>query len=517
MGYIRGIDRNERQLLPESLEDYVGPENPVRVIDAFIDGLNLGELELIVKEPGSVGRDGYDPRALLKLYIYGYLNRIRSSRALERESRRNLEVIWLTGKLQPDHWTINDFRRKNSKAFKAVLREFNLLCLKLDLFGRELVAIDGAFVSGVNSKSRNFTRKKLDKLIKRIDERVAEYLKKLESTEGAKEQLGSGEEKDLSEKLKQLEEKRREYKEMLAEAEVSPSGQLSLSDPDSRMLKKGTQSTVGYNVQIAVDGKEHLIAAAEVTQDPNDFEQLEPMASASQEFLESENLKVVADGGYASGEQVERCEKKGFEVHVPERATAKSAKGVYARERFRYDEESDSYICPENQELKAHKNSVIKGVEYRVYYSVAACRDCPVRAQCTGGKYRKIQINPWHETMVEVRARVKREPEIYARRKGLVEHPFGTIKHWQGQGFFLCRGKEKVTGEFMLSCLAYNLRRVLNIKGVAELLKELGKPMRRTLIPPRAAPISLKPSFAPPTGAPLDSYSQNCWPLAMAA
>ena len=237
---------------------------------------------------------------------------------------------------------------------------------------------------------------------------------------------------------------------------------------------------VGYNTQVAVDAKNHLIAAAEVTQDPNDYQQLEPMASASQELLESENLKVVADGGYASGEQIQRCEKKGFEVHAPPRARVKSGEGRYPMESFRYDQNSDCYICARGQSLLRHQDNLMKGVLYRVYYNVAACRGCPVRAQCTKGQYRKLQINPWHESLERVKQRVENNPEIYARRKGLVEHIFGTIKHWQGQGFFLTRGKEKVTGEFILSCLAYNFRRVLNLLGVDALLKMLQKPVMGT-------------------------------------
>ncbi len=475
MGYQSGMDRNERQLLPETLDDYVSEENPVRAIDAFVEGLDLGQVGMVVKEPGSMGRDGYDPRMLLKLYIYGYLHKIRSSRALERETKRNLEVIWLTRKLQPDHWTINDFRRKHAKVFKAVLREFNLLCLKLDLFGRELVGIDGSFVRAVNSKGRNFSRKKLRVLLRRIEHQVEEYAKALESAEGAKESLGTEKEKGLSEKLAKLGQKRRECQEMLEEAERTPDGQVSLSDPDSRLLKKGQESTVGYNAQVAVDGKNHLIAAAEVTQDANDYQQLEPMASASQELLESEKLKVVADGGYASGEQVKRCEEKGMEVHAPPRAEVKSGEGRYPMESFRYDQKNDCYACAHGQKLERHQDTIMKGVAYRVYYNVAACRDCPVRSQCTKGQYRKLKINPWHEHLERVKLRVRKHPEIYARRKGLVEHVFGTIKHWQGQGFFLTRGRQNVAGEFMLSCLAYNLRRAINLIGVSGLLKALEK------------------------------------------
>ena len=475
MAYVRGLDRSQPMLLPECLEDYVGEDNPVRVIDAFVDGLELHEIGMDCKEEGSVGRDGYHPKALLKLFVYGYLHRIRSSRQLERSTKCNLEVIWLLGKLQPDHWTINEFRRRHSACFKAVLRNFNMLSLELGLFGAELIALDGTFIKAVNSKARNYTGAKLKKLIKRVDELITQYLKELEDSvdPGGEQDDSGGQRQATAEALEALKERRHEYLRLVEEAQNSTTGQVSLSDPDSRRLSKGSQNTVGYNAQIAVDSKHHLIVAGEVTQDGNDQRQLEPMSQSAQDELGAQQLKIVADGDYHNLSQIHRLEQRGMEVHSPPRAPRQSTQNYYPLSSFHHDGSRDHYVCPEGHHLTRHADATEGEVIYRIYYNTKACRNCPVRGACTKASYRKLHIHEHAEAGKKVALRMTRCPEVYARRQGIVEHVFGTIKWDWDQGALMTRGLEGARGEWMLSCLAYNFRRVLSLVGSRRLLQAM--------------------------------------------
>lgn len=478
MAYVEGWDRSQPMMLPECLDDYVTAENPVRVIDAFVDSLKLHDLGMNCKVPGSVGRDGYDPKALLKLYVYGYLNRIRSSRGLERETLRNMEVIWLLGKLQPDHWTINEFRRRHAKPFKAVLKQFNLLCMKMGLFGAELVALDGSFIKAVNSKTRNYSVAQLKELTAKIDAVIGDYLQKLKECEEQGEDEGGGGKDEgaaIAELLAALKEKRDHHQNLLEQADASESKQVSLTDPDSRRLNKRSQQTVGYNAQVTVDSEHHLIVAAELTQDGNDLRQLEPMSRAAKEELGVEELTVVADAGYHNLRQIHQCEEQGIEVHSPARARRASEKDFYPVSSFRYEAQEDCYVCPNQQRLTRHADDKQGEVIYRTYYNSSGCRDCPLREQCTKGKYRKLHIHQYAEVGQRVAARLEDQPEVYARRQGLVEHVFGSIKWNWHQGALLTRGLVTARGEWMLSCLAYNISRVLKVFGVAKLLEALGQ------------------------------------------
>jgi transposase len=471
-------------LLPESVEDYVGADNPVRVVDAFIEGLDLKSLGFEWKPEGGAGAPGYHPQAMLKLFVYGYLNRIRSSRELEKAARRNLEVIWLLRRLRPDHWTINAFRRENRNRFKAVFRQFNLVCGSLGLFGAELVAIDGTFLKAVNNPQRNFTQAKVKDLIEEIDRRSEAYLKELETADSQASMQsmatsdGAEGTKRIGSQLAAMEKKRAQCLELLAAMESSPTGQVSLSDPDSRSLDKGSQRTVGYNAQIAVDAANHLIVAQEVTQEPNDTQLLAPMAVAAKEALGVEQLKAVADRGYYSHEQMRLCAEQRVETYVPMISQIPAGEGDYPVERFEYDAKRDLFRCPQGRELTRHSDTLKQSGRYRVYYAgIAACRDCPVRPQCTKSKYRKLTVHKDNEIIEAVKVRLRQQPQIAARRRGLVEHPFGTLKFWQGYHHFLTKGLEMVRAEFTLSCLAYNFRRVLNLLGVSRLLSALAKPL----------------------------------------
>jgi transposase len=483
MAYIRGVPRAQAMLLPECVEDFVGLENPVRVIDAFVDGLDLAKLGFPLVDEGLPGAPSYDPKVLLKLFVYGYLNRLRSSRELERATYRNLEVIWLLRRLTPDHWTINAFRRAHRTRFQGVFRQFNLLCGALELFGKELVAIDGTFLKAVNNPTRNFTKAKVEKILQEIDERTERYLATLETADKEAEGqalggVGGAEAapaKPLRAQLEQLQKERQEYADLLAELSAEPGQQLSLTDPESRLLHKGKESVVGYNAQIAVDGANHLIAAQEVTRDPNDTQQLAPMAEAACAALGVASIVALGDGGFYNLEQLQRCAAQGIETYVPAPRPARVAgDGTYPDTSFRYDAETDRFHCPQGQELPRHKDTKKEGGVYKVYYHASACRDCPVREACTSGDYRRISVHEHAETATATRARMKQRPEIFARRQGLVEHCFGTLKFWMGHRAFLTRGLEMVRGEFSLSCLGYNLRRVLNLVSVPKLLIALG-------------------------------------------
>ena len=482
MSYLCGVSRQQMMLLPESVEDYVGPENPVRVIDAFVEGLDLGALGFEVKAEQAAGAPPYDPKALLKLYIYGYLNRIRSSRELEKATRRNLEVIWLLGRLTPDHWTINSFRRTHRKHFKEVFRQFNLVCGSLGLFGAELVAIDGTFLKAVNSPQRNFTQAKVKRVIEEIDRRTEAYLKELDAAEpeASGQSLGAaGGDRDkeaahIQSQLAALEQKRRECAALLEELSKEPGAQLSLTDPDSRMLRKNSECVVGYNAQIAVDAAHHLIAAQEVTCEPNDSALLAPMAAAASEALGVEKITVVVDTGYYSIEQIKRCAEQGVEAYVPAPRTREAGEGQYPNECFHYDAARDLYICPQGGELTRHSDTVKNGGRYHAYYNLGACRDCPVRERCTRGAYRKLTVHEHQKVIDAARTRLRERPQMMAQRRALAEHPFGTIKFWLGYRAFLTKGLEMVRAEFSLTCLAYNLRRALNVLGVGRLLAALG-------------------------------------------
>jgi hypothetical protein len=385
----------------------------------------------------------------------------------------------------PDHWTINAFRREHRARFKAVFRQFNLVCGSLGLFGADLVAIDGTFLKAVNNPQRNFTRNKVKNLLEEIDRRTQGYLEALETSdrEASAQSMAAGDQeaeaKRIGSQLAVLESKRGECLALLAAMETSPTGQVSLTDPDSRSLEKLSQRTVGYNAQIAVDAANHLIVAEEVTQEPSDTALLTPMAVAAKEVLGVDEIKVVADRGYYSHEQMRLCAEQAIETYVPMISHVPAGEGDYPIERFEYDAERDLFLCPQGRELTRHTDAIKPSGRYRVYYAGrVACRDCPVRPQCTKGQYRKLMVHEEREIIEAVKVRLRQRPQIAARRRGLVEHPFGTLKFWLGYHHFLTKGLEMVRAEFSLSCLAYNFRRALNVLGVGSLLSAFQKPLQ---------------------------------------
>jgi transposase len=466
MTHISGFERSQLLLLPEAVDDYVGADNPVRFIDAFVDHLDLSAAGFCGVAAKATGRPGYAPGDLLKLYIYGYLNRVRSSRRLEAECHRNIEVIWLLRTLKPDFKTIADFRRDNRNAFRSVFRQFVLLCRRLDLFGRELLAVDGTRIKAVNNKDRNFTRHSLETFIRAADERLNEYMNRLDEGDVAEAGTGGARTKDLAEKIEALRDKRGRYAAMLGELERTGESQISLTDPDSRAMAAHTKVGVGYNIQVAVDAKNKMIVEQAVSNQVVDMGLLKETAKPAREILDVETIDVVADRGYFKSEDIEACEKAGLTPYVPRPQRGSSAShGFFRKDEFRYDPEQDAYICPAGQVLATRYESKLRDLKKTDYANRAACPVCPLRSRCTND-FRKVSRLENEAALDRMAARLKARPEILDRRRETVEHPFGSIKQWMNQGAFLMKGLDKVRAEFSLTALAYNLRRALNILGV---------------------------------------------------
>ena len=461
-------------LLPEAVEDYVGPDNPVRFIDAFVDGLDLAEAGFARVEAKATGRPGYAPADLLKLYIYGYLNRVRSSRRLEAETRRNIEVIWLVRSLRPDFKTIADFRRENRAAFRAVFREFVVLCRGLDLFGRELLAVDGTRIKAVNNKDRNFTRGALATFICEADEKLAKYMKRLDEGDVDEERAGGNDRGrgggKLAEKIAAIGARRDRHRALLDELDRTGENQISLTDPDARAMARMTKVGVGYNVQIAVDVKHRLIAEQEVSNQVLDLGLLAPTVEAAMATLGVERIEAVADRGYFKIEDLEACEKAGVTAYVPKPVRGAAVReGFFPKEEFLYDPERDAFTCPDGQTLASRYESRSRGIVKIDYSNRNACKACALRPRCTR-TFRRVSRLENEAVLDRVATRLAARPDILDQRRQSVEHPFGTIKQWMNQGAFLMRRLENVRGEFSLTALAYNIRRAITLVGVRGLI-----------------------------------------------
>jgi transposase len=476
MNYIAGSDRSEVLLLPEALEDYIAPENPVRFIEAFVAQLDLAKEGFAKAQLNETGRPPYDPGDLLRLYLYGYLNRVRSSRGLEREAGRNLELIWLLRKLRPDFKTIADFRRENALGIKAVARQFTLLCRKLELFGGELVAIDSTKIKGQNAKGRNYSAAKVEALLAEVEKKVSAYLAELDASdaeEASRSEL-SGERLsavELKEKIARLKERKRELEGVAQDLARSGQSQVSLTDKDARAMSMGRGSTIGYNVQAAVDAKHSLIVATEITNTTSDLGALGTMALKAQEALGAEKLNVVADKGYYNGKEVLLCDTIGVTAYVAKPLTsANTAQGLYGKESFKYDAPNNCYYCPAGKKLsyRFSTNELGRAISY---YQASECKSCPLKAKCTRNKEnRRITRAAFEEVQERMAERVAHNPQLMRRRKAIIEHCFGTIKRSLGYDYFLCRGKRQVATEVNLTVLAYNLKRVCNLVGVQNLI-----------------------------------------------
>jgi transposase len=474
-GFVEGVDRGQSTLFPALLDDYVAEDNPVRAVDVFVDGLDLDKLGFVGVQPLDTVRPGYHPGMMLKLYIYGYLNRVPSSRRLERECQRNVEMIWLTGQLAPDFKTIADFRKDNGKAIGEVCREFVALCRKLDLLSAASVAIDGSKFKAVNARDKNFTEGKMKRRLERIDESIARYLSQLETADRHGDAVPEAKVARLKSKIEKLKEEIVRLNEINTEMMKSEDKQISLTDPDARSMATSGKDTgiVGYNVQIAVDTQHHLIVAHEVTNVGTDRHQLANMAAQARTEMGVEMLDAVADRGYYDGEEIRACEEAGITVTLPKPQTSGAkAAGRFGKQDFVYVAAEDVYRCPAGERLTYRFTGEEDGKKLRRYWT-SACRTCALKAQCTTGPERRI--SRWeHETVLEkVQDRLDHNPDAMGVRRQTAEHPFGTIKCWMGATHFLTKKLPKVATEMALNVLAYNMKRVMTIAGVGGLLEAM--------------------------------------------
>jgi len=472
--FIEGENRFQSTLFPESLEDYIAEDNAIRVVDAFINKLDLKQLGFDRAEPSDTGRPGYLPATMLKIYVYGYLNRIQSSRRLERESHRNVELIWLTGRLMPCFKTIADFRKDNRQAIRRVCMEFVGLCRELQLFSATLVAIDGSKFKAVNSRDKNFTRKSVKLRLKKTQANIDRYLAMLDQADQEEPENREVTAAELKQKIASMEAKMEELKQYEAEVEAHADKQVSLTDPDCRsMMKAGGGSQVGYNVQTAVDSKHHLIAAHEVTNATTDRSQLSSMAGQAKTALDAKDLTVLADPGYYKGEEIVDCYEAGITALVPKVDTSPSkAKGRFSKADFRYDAERNEYECPAGQRLTYRFDSIEHGKTLWVYMTYQ-CSSCPLQAKCTTGNAKRIKRWEKEHILEAADALLKKNPDAMRQRKRLAEHPYGTIKHWMGSTHFLMKRLANVQAEMSLHVLTYNLRRAINILGVPRIMEQL--------------------------------------------
>ena len=474
--FVEGVDRSQTTLFPESLDDWIGEDNPVRVIDAFVDALELRALGFDGVMPEATGRPSYHPAILLKLYIYGYLNRVQSSRRLEREAGRNVELMWLTGRLAPDHKTIANFRKDYGRALRQVCAQFVTLCRKLGLLNTASVAIDGSKFKAVNNRDKNFTRAKVERRRAQIEESVARYLQQLDTADRHEptEALAARSTR-LKEKIARLEQEMQRLAELEAQMLASPDQQISLTDPDARSMATSGRGSgvVGYNVQVAVETEHHLIVAHEVTNDGCDRAQLAAMGQEAKAVLEVDQLDAVADRGYWDSEEILACDRAGVTVTLPKPMTSGSkADGRFGKQDFVYLPEEDAYRCPAGEKLRYYYSNVERGLTLRRYWTMA-CQGCLLKSRCTTAPQRRI--TRWeHEDVLEaVQRRLDLNPGAMRQRRETVEHPFGTIKMRMGATHFLMKRLPKVRGEMALHVLAYNLTRVLNILGIQPLMAAL--------------------------------------------
>lgn len=475
-GFIEGENRYQATLFPEQLDDYITEDNSVRVIDAFVDSLKLKKLGFKAK-PTNKGRPGYAPALMLKLYVYGYLNRVQSSRRLEREAQRNVELMWLLKRLAPDFKTIADFRKDNGDAIREVCAQFVLLCKRLDLFSDTEVAIDGSKFKAVNNADRAFSKAKIKRRRENIDQSIERYLEGIKKADKYDTKESRKAKVHLQERLAKV-KKEAERLELLEKKLLkTPDKQLSLTDPDSRIMATRGRSSVmvGYNVQSAVDTKNHLILSHEVTNVGNDRAQLSNMAKQAKAILGVEKLDVLADRGYYNGQEILACDQSGITPYLPKTGTSgNKAAGLYDRSDFIYDKKADTYRCPAGQLLTKRSRSFESGKNMDTYHaSNQVCAACPKKSQCTTGVHRRVRRWEHEHVIDELDKRMANAPEKMGTRRSTVEHPFGTIKSWMGHTHFQMKTMPRVATEMSLHVLSYNLKRVMSILGVQNLIKAI--------------------------------------------
>ena len=471
--FIHGEDRTQATMFPELLDDYVAETNPVRVVDVFVDELDLSQLGFEGVDPAATGRPAYHPAILLKIYIYGYLNRIQSSRRLEREAQRNVELMWLTGRLMPDFKTIANFRKDNGKAIRKVCRQFVVLCQQLDLFSDALVAIDGSKFKAVNNRDRNFTSAKLQRRMEEIESSINRYLVDLDTADRQEPTIAKLRRERLEDKIAVLKEQMTALKEIEVVLNETPDKQISLTDPDARSMKTRGPGIVGYNVQTAVDAKHHLIVAHEVTNVGSDREQLTSMAKQAREAMGVKELTAIADRGYFRHEEILASHEAGITVMVPKVVTSTAtANGRFSKADFIYDADHNEYRCPAGEDLKWRYETTERDMKLHRYWS-SNCKSCAVKDKCTPGEQRRLTRWEHEAVLDEMQTRLDHQPDAMRIRRQTVEHPYGTIKLWMGSAHFLTKTIERVSTEMSLYILAYNMKRMMKIFGIIALMKAI--------------------------------------------
>jgi transposase len=470
MSYVRGIARTQRSMFPPALEEAIAPQSMVRVIDAFVEMLDVAQLGFDKAQPAATGRPPYDPKDLLKLYLYGYLNRVRASRALEREASRNLELMWLLNQLMPDFKTIADFRRDNALAIVGVCRSLVSFCREQKLLGGKTVAIDGSKFEALASRKQVWTGERLERTVRAIDRDIVEYLKQMDEQDAQHAgRLAVG---DIPAALAALQDKRAELQALAAQLNLTGERQQVKGEPEAKLMRtaQGT-SKVAYNVQIAVDEQHHLIAAHALTNQGNDHEQLEPMAKAAQAALQAPALTVIADTGYFNGQQAQACEQANITPIVPPPTyTNTTGKDLFSADRFEYERQSNTYRCPAGESLRLTRTDRAREI---YYYGTNACAACALKAQCTRGRSRTIRRSFYAEARERLAQRVQSQPQMRILRSSLVEHPIGTLKHLMGTPRFVVRGLRKAGAEISLAITAYNLKRLVAVMSATTLIATL--------------------------------------------
>ena len=466
-GFIEGEDRTQATLFPERIDDYITEDSPVRVVDVFIDDLDVSGLGFRT-EPNATGRPSYHPKMMLKLYVYGYLNRVQSSRRLEREAQRNVELMWLTGRLAPDFKTIADFRKDNGEAIRLVCREFVMLCRKLGLLNNTLVAIDGSKFKAVNNRDKNFTRAKMKRRLAEVEASVDRYLTQLTEVDATETDDDKGQ--VLEDKIIKLREEMARLKKHEVRMLEAPDQQLSLTDPDARSMTSRGTGLVGYNVQSAVDSEHHLIIAHEVTNVGSDRSQLANVAKQAKETLQAEALDVVADRGYYNGDEIRACEQAGIDTYLPKPKTSPNkAKGLFDRPAFKYIEQDDEYQCPAGERLTHRTTTNDRGKAIKRYWT-STCSGCAIKSQCTTGNERRVSRWVHADVLDRAQARLDKQPDSMRVRRATVEHPFGTIKSWMGATHFQMKTLPRVSTEMSLHVLSYNMKRAINLLGTEKII-----------------------------------------------
>jgi len=456
--FVQGADRTQALLLPEQLDDYVTENNPVRVIDVFVDELDLVALNFEGVKLAMTGRPAYHPAALLKIYIYGYLNRIQSSRRLEKEAQRNVELMWLTGRLTPDFKTIANFRKDNGPAIRSVSRQFVLMCQQLGMFTDAVVAIDGSKFKAVNNHDHNFTTAKLQYRMKTIEDSINRYLNDLDTADRHEPRVAALRAQML--KLKEIE----------VQLQATPDKQISLTDPDARAMNSQGTGIVGYNVQTAADAKHHLIVAHVVTNVGSNRDQLSSVAKLTRSEMGTKELTAIADRGYFKGSEIQACHEAGIDPIVAKSLTSgASADGRFGRADFIFDTQTNTYRCPAGESLIWRYANVEKGLTLHRYWS-SNCKNCNLKQQCTPSPQRKVTRWEHEDILDAMQTRLDQTPDAMRTRRQTVEHPYGTIKAWMGATHFLTRTLPKVSTEMSLHVLAYNLKRMLSILGSQALM-----------------------------------------------